>query len=445
MVGKARSFGRTKRQGVIAFAIAAVAVLVFGPHAQANGYPPHFVSYCGSISPASTTVAAGSPTYWTVQLTLSNPQCDPDARSAYNGHIQLLFRAPGTAAYNRIDTLSEESPGCECFEDTYTFPHGHPGSGSLIDVYTCSAYFGCYNSLFDYADVTVVDNPNELAYHGGAILPTSSYHLIFWFANSGNHVPSDESTYVNVLEQYHRDATNLKPFSTVAPQYYENNAAGGVSYVTSTSYYGAVLDTSNYPDGIATAAGSPNSTSCGSSCITDQAIEDEVRKAVGSVSGWSNANGNVYVVFTGRGESVCDNAHGPFGIGTTCSVNGNDGGAICGYHAATSEPITYEAVVYPDTAGSCQLAGATYPNGDAFADSAVFVAAHELAETMTDPFGQGWCDSADYQSIAAVGPQICQGGEVADNCQTYTKEAYGSDSFLVTQLWDNRSAGCSNG
>lgn len=282
---------------------------------------------------------------------------------------------------------------------------------------------------------TFPNNPANLSYQGGYVLHTSKTFLVFW--SPPDHTIPD--TYINKVEQYFQDASQTEAYKYVLPQYFETETTGAARYITTTSVYaGAVVDTSSYPDDI----GHLTTYSCGVKCINDQAIQDKVRAAVGSVSGWSNADGNIYFVFTGPGESLCGPG-GPFGIGTDCSANAKSD-LICGYHAATGgDMVIYAAVAFADP--NCSVGSSDpVPGGDPAADTGTVYASHELAEAVTDPFGQGWCGNDGLQNLGVT--TICNKSEIGDKCQTSAtpnaNDSVNARQYAVARLWSNEIGEC---
>ena len=82
----------------------------------------------------------------------------------------------------------------------------------------------------------------------------------------------------------------------------------------------------------------------------------------------------------------------------------------------------YGAIAYP--IGACDGTIANYPNTSMETDRAVSIASHELFESVSDPFGHGWCDDTGYNYVAQSGPlgfQFCTMGDIRDKCDS----AYG--------------------
>jgi hypothetical protein len=158
---------------------------------------------------------------------------------------------------------------------------------------------------------------------------------------------------------------------------------------------------------------------------------------VATASGWSLDATTFITVYTGYGIHVCLNAPGG-----QCS---ND--TFCAYHSwfvppGGSQPIVYAVVPDPaNDSGSCLANGstdATYPNGDAIADSAISLTSKELFGAVTDPQGNGWADA----TLAEIGDKCdWDFGTLAANGSNVTL-AHG-DAYLVQREWSNDAGGCS--
>lgn len=114
----------------------------------------------------------------------------------------------------------------------------------------------------------------------------------------------------------------------------------------------------------------------------------------------------------------------------------------CGWHNnfnLTGVAVKYAFVGHTDRCPDVCSPGTVSPNGNAAADAMVNLIAHELVETVTDPLGNGWYDSA--------------GNENADKCAwtfntTYTATNggkanvhLGSRDYYIQSNWVNRPGG----
>jgi hypothetical protein len=214
--------------------------------------------------------------------------------------------------------------------------------------------------------------------HGGPVLPTTTAYVIYW----GN-VPTDVSDAL---------ATFLGGF-------------GGSSYANILTQYmrgGSVPQTSYAP-----LAPDPSSPPRSPKVST---IVNEVCHTLGNTL--PDPNG-IYFVVTG---------------------NFPKGGGFCAYHTfGTCNGVSIPVVYLPNVTGvsGCDIVsdpGNTFMNGG---QSMANDAAHELSETITDPFISAWYDQS--------------GAEVGDKCQTQ----YGSPVTLtdgtqwsLQKEWSNNAGGC---
>jgi hypothetical protein len=129
------------------------------------------------------------------------------------------------------------------------------------------------------------------------------------------------------------------------------------------------------------------------------------------------------------------------------SPSAQQGAFTCAYHAAQVNPFklseVYGAVAYP--IGGCDGTITNYPNTSMETDRAISLASHELFESVSDPFGNGWCDDTGYNGFGPF--QFCGKGEIGDKCNS----AYGpadpqsgdiilnGHNYLVQEEWSNRA------
>lgn len=246
---------------------------------------------------------------------------------------------------------------------------------------------------------------DNLTYHKGPTeRPRSTSYAIFWQPTGSYMSP----TYQSLLERYFGDIGG-SPLYNVATQYYDS----GGNIVNSSAYATAWVDTSPYP----------------SNTLTDADIENEVLNAV-NTNRWPWSSPDVeYFVFTARGENSC--------AGSSCSFT-----QYCAYHSnfAATDGVTTANVLYANMpyAGTNRSAcGApSSPNNDIDADSTINLLSHEQMETVTDPLGTAWYDSA--------------GSEIGDKC-AWTFGTTGSNGadvtwnghpYIVQQEWSNATSSC---
>jgi hypothetical protein len=275
--------------------------------------------------------------------------------------------------------------------------------------------------------------PEDLTYEGGLIdAPTADVYAIFW-----NPSPSQyyTQTYSPAIVNFLKDAGQLHEFSSVLSQYYDT-VSGSKVKVKTQQFLGSYNDTKDpYP--------TSGSGTCGTNCISDAGIEQEVQNALATKTGWGQAANDVYLVFTGPNWNVCG-PNVPL-QSVSCSTPGYSPG-MCAYHSLLNpvpflNPLYYGAIPYPSSANNCQLNSADTPIHDATIDGAIVSAGHEYAETITDRGFNGWCGASGF----SLG--ICSGEtEVADKCVdlpyvTQTDSSNG-DQYWIQTIWSNAVHAC---
>src|SRR5581483_11803500 len=168
------------------------------------------------------------------------------------------------------------------------------------------------------------------------------------------------------------------------------------------AFGGALLDTTPYP-ALDTANGC---TATHAPCVSDAQIQNEIAKDI-AAKGWptdpANSRVEQYLLFAPNGTSSCIDA-----APNDCTCN--DG--YYAYHFqvtgfAGCHVATYSNLPYIPACNSGQAPAGT--DGNATTDGTLDSAIHEVVESMTDPDGNEWFDSA--------------GNEIADKC------AWGQVSF----------------
>ena len=229
--------------------------------------------------------------------------------------------------------------------------------------------------------------------HGGTVQHGQKVYTIFW-SSSTNSFPSG---YQATINQFVQDLNGSTYYAT-ATQYGDN--LHNISPLV--SFGGTWLDSSG---------------SFGGAVPTTTAVINEVGAALAANS-WAIDQNSFFLVYTPAGLTN--------GIGA------------CGYHA-NSGLVPFGLIPFPTAAGSgtCLSYSFPWPNGQVI-DSAISTSAHEIAETVTDPFGNAW---------SLLTPQY---GEIGDLCvyQTGPRNSSGADlilnghGYLVQMLWSNAASGC---
>jgi hypothetical protein len=111
-----------------------------------------------------------------------------------------------------------------------------------------------------------------------------------------------------------------------------------------------------------------------------------------------------YVYFLPKHVETCFTATNGLS-GGDCSININ--GGFCGYHAFAAPPLVAN-MNFPvfdsplgwtcSSDGGSNTGGNQSPNGNLEADTEISITSHEINETITDPRGNAWFDSAGFEN-----------------------------------------------
>jgi len=167
------------------------------------------------------------------------------------------------------------------------------------------------------------------------------------------------------------------------------DSSGPAAY--EVTYAGSALATEALPSNGCT---EPTATGPGwNLCLTDAQLQSELGQVL-SAQHWPHGGNNIYLLLTPEGLGDCQDA-----TSSSCALGGPSNG-YCGYHSWTSSRILYAIVPFNAVPGHCQSANPR-PNSNT-ADPALSTVAHEVIETVTDPYGNAWISSG--------------GDEIADVC-----------------------------
>ncbi|MDQ6659765.1 MAG: hypothetical protein M3Z24_02225 [Chloroflexota bacterium] len=236
----------------------------------------------------------------------------------------------------------------------------------------------------------------NLSYHGGPVMGgTTHAYAIFW-EPTGSTV---SASYHSLIERYFGDIGGSK--------LYQNNrqypdANGNIA--SNAVLAGSWVDRTNYP----------------SNPMHDADIQNEVTHAQ-SMNGWTSSLGNIFFVFTAKGETICNF------VG--CSFS-----AFCAYHGYFGGNTIYAAIPYTGT--QLNVCGVPSPNHDADADSTINMISHEQNEAATDPLLNAWFNAAGDEigdpCNYSFGRLNSRGGDVVWNGHPYEMQ----------KEWDNAKRGC---
>jgi serine protease len=231
----------------------------------------------------------------------------------------------------------------------------------------------------------------DLQYHSGNVQVTPSIYVTFWqFKTDPRGVAKNLTAFLRVV--------GGSPWLHTVTQYYQQPSLGTHQFITSPR---GQLKSIWYDNTNAVAA-HPSAN--------DIAIE-----AIRSAQHFGFDPNATYAVVTPHG-------HPSAGFPKV----------FCGYHSATysSPPVTYAYLPYmPDGGYYCGNNAIKDPQG--VLEGVSIIGGHELAESQTDPLGQGWFDQNYSHEI---------GDECAWKNLRYTR--IGDGWFTTQPLWSNAAAGC---
>ena len=238
---------------------------------------------------------------------------------------------------------------------------------------------------------------NGISYHGGPVMTTTKNIYYIWY---GTWSSTAQSILTNLAQ-----TEGGSPYFNINTTYH-NGSNTAVS--NSISYKGSTAD--NY--------------SLGKS-LSDSNIQTIVANAINAGKFPKDTNGIYFVL-------------------TASDVNETSGFCTqyCGWHTHGTiggSDIKYAFIGNPARCLSSCAAQSTSPNGDAGADGAASIIAHEMEEAATDPDLNAWYDN--------------RGEENADKCAwtfgtTHTASngsvynvTFGSRQYLIQRNWVNASGG----
>ena len=355
--------------------------------------------------------------------------------------VQMFAAAPAYASSPKPPPHPESSKPTPGSTDVGPTLHGKKPKDSIYQVGNAHVTLKRGSRVSDAAQASTLNCvPGlpclNLSNHGGSVMHSATAFLVFWLPN-GSAAPS--SQYERLLSRYFYDAGGTPYFSLLA-QYCDS---GGCP-ANSLSLGGTWVDTGNsYPH-----AGTQNDP------LQDGDIQHEVDRAISANNGnnnaWAPSNSRIYLVYTAPNINSClDSATCTF---PTAHYNG-----YCAYHShyggflGLGQMVIYANMPYDGSLPGCDVFGvpasgpnagtsvAASPNNDLAADSEIDVTSHELFESVTDPFGDGWYgDSSTSDEIGDLcnfflGPTINADG---------SNVALHFDEFAVQQEWSNNNSGC---
>lgn len=280
-----------------------------------------------------------------------------------------------------------------------------------------------------------------VSFGGGSVMHSERVHLVFWDpSNSGLAFdPGYQQQMETFIERVAAASHSTSNVFSLIGQY--GDATGPAAY--HASYAGAVIDTDPLPTDPGSTCTEPLPPPLGTgppgwnACVNDSAIQNELVKLVMG-RGLSDGASDMYIVLTPDRLGDCF-TNGP----TECALGGPASSSTpgyCGYHSTVPNPeLLYAVVPYNAVPGHCQSDNPR-PNAST-ADPAISTVAHEFAEIVTDPLGDGWSDPSGYEiadlCLASYGPNL--GGSTG--ATTYD-QVIGSGHYYIQELWSNYSHAC---
>jgi hypothetical protein len=272
-----------------------------------------------------------------------------------------------------------------------------------------------------------------LVYHGGAVMHHVTVHTIYW-APSGfafDPAPPGSGDYVSVINGFLRDAgadsgSTANDFSLLAQ--YPDRYGSGRYDIAFDSASDSIAASDPYPQrghGCVSPGGA-------ATCVTDAALQSEIARVIRTHA--PNATGlrDLWLIMLPPGVDTCLS---PMACATS---------AYAGYHSVFDTghgPVIYAAI--PDPTLEAVPPRGSDPQGNAEAESAIDVIAHELVEAATDPEGAGWMDPTGFEigDRCEQGPQIGSPLGYAPDGAPYNQLIAGHQ-YLIQAMWSNHDQGC---
>lgn len=255
-----------------------------------------------------------------------------------------------------------------------------------------------------------------LVNHGGPVVWNPISFYFFYYGDFSNPATHDYYT-PGLLRQFITDATGTS-YLNVAAQYTDR---AGHNVTTDISYQGHTFIT-GYPDGKVLQNDSSN------------CFDVLIKKYIKNYKVPLNQNTQYYIIYSSDVTYVTDD--GP------CET----GEVACGYHKNFQDPTTSKTYLWGQVGSNENLCGVPTGPYTSATNSVLDVFSHEMFETLTDPLGSTWFDSAN------------PGQEIGDKCNFYfgTNQQdstiapgkkynlkLNGHEYLVQLEWDNSVLGCS--
>jgi hypothetical protein len=239
---------------------------------------------------------------------------------------------------------------------------------------------------------------NGINYHGGPVMTGTVHAYYIWYGNwTGNSA-----------------TTILTDFM--------QNIGGSPYYNINTTYYdGSNVHVSNS----VTLAGSTTDNYSQGTAFGDAGVQAIVASAISSGRLPKDTNGVYFVI-------------------TSADVNETSGFCTqyCGWHThgtISGSDIKYSFIGNPERCLSACAWQSTSPNGNAGADGAASIIAHELEEATSDPDLNAWYDTRGYENADKCAWTFGTTYTVANG--SIANMRLGTRDYLIQRNWVNAAGG----
>ncbi len=276
-----------------------------------------------------------------------------------------------------------------------------------------------------------------VVYHGGEVMRAVTVHTVFW-APPGYRFDGSPSPgvlgYEDLMKQFLTDVARAggasgDVFSTLT-QYHDANGPGD----TRLSYDPAVdsIDWSAPYPARSQGCASPSGTA---TCLTDDQLQRSLDGLIAERTPRDRGLHNLWLIFLPPDVDTCL-------LPGTCATN-----SYAGYHSEFDRghgPTVYVPV--PDPLLEFTPSPGSDPQGNPEAESSLDTVAHEVVESVTDPYGTGWMDpnGLEVGDECELGPQEGTPLGYAPDGSPYNQVINGHQ-YLLQDMWSNAAAGCVQG
>ncbi len=245
----------------------------------------------------------------------------------------------------------------------------------------------------------VVDQGNGILYHGGSVM-TSTHNTAYfiWYGNWANN------TAPAILENFMKHLGGSPYFNINTT--YTNRA--GTPITNAVKFGGSITD--NYSQG---------------TTLDDNAIQTIVSNAV-------------------TGGKLPKSANAIYFVLTSADVMESSGfcSQYCGWHyygTISGTRLKYSFIGNPDQCPTSCAVQTTSPNNNAGADGMASIIAHELEETVTDPYVSAWSDSSGEENGDKCAWTFGTESSASNGAQYNV--TLGGMNYLIQQNWVNANGG----